>query len=91
MLWLVSSFVGVTVIGLSVLPPLFTVTASRAASLTAFLETLTSYSAPASPEFLPLPTVISAILVSPVVAAFLTTLSVEAAVAGPVTASTATL
>ena len=89
MLWIFSSFVGVTVIGLSVLPPLFTVTASRAASFTAFLETDTSYLAPASPVFLLSATETSAILTSPAVASFLTTLSVEAVVAA--TGSTCTV
>ena len=88
-LWLVSSFTGLTVIGLFVsavyvppvvVPPLFTVTASRAASLTALRDTDTSYLAPTSPVALPSATETSAMFVSPVTA-FLTTLSVEAAVA----------
>ncbi len=48
MLWFVSSLTGVTVIGLLVVFVVFTVTASRAASLTAW-ETFTSYLAFASP------------------------------------------
>ena len=88
-LWLVSSFTVLTVIGLFVsavyvppvvVPPLFTVTASRAASLTALRDTDTSYLAPTSPVALPSATETSAMFVSPVTA-FLTTLSVEAAVA----------
>ena len=78
MLWFVSSFTGVTVIGLLLLFALFTVTASRAASFTALRETFTSYLAFASPVCLPSATVMSAMLVSPAVADFLTTLSTAA-------------
>ncbi len=70
MLWFVSSLTGVTVIGLLVVFVVFTVTASRAASLTALRETFTSYLAFASPVCLPSATVMSAMLVSPAAADF---------------------
>ena len=64
-------------IGLLLLFALFTVTASRAASLTSFLSTDTSYVAPAAPNVSP---ALGATLAMLLASALACTFSVEAAV-----------